>query len=99
MINKFKERRVDHINGIIRQVEDCNRRAKVHNYSTGNKMNDSEYQEIKRRWDNKHSEINKLIAYCEELREREIGWTMTLSSLEEENEKLNEELRIERIER
>jgi hypothetical protein len=32
-------------------------------------MDDQEYQEIKRRWDNKHSEINKLIAYCEELRE------------------------------
>ena len=39
-------------------------------------MNDKEYQEIKRRWDNKHSEINKLIAYVEELRE--------------ENEKLRE---------
>ena len=34
----------------------------------------------------------RLIAYCEELREREMGWTITLSSLEEENEKLKEEL-------
>ena len=37
-------------------------------------------------------ERRRIIAYCEELREREIGWTMTLSSLEEENEKLKEEL-------
>ena len=35
----------------------------------GGVMDDKEYQEIKRRWDNKHSEINKLIAYVEELRE------------------------------
>jgi cell division septum initiation protein DivIVA len=36
--------------------------------------------------------VDRLIAYVEELREREIGWTMTLSSLEEENAKLKEEL-------
>jgi hypothetical protein len=42
--------------------------------------NDKEFEEIKA-W-----------RHCEELRKREIGWTMTLSSLEEENEKLKEEL-------
>ena len=38
-------------------------------------------------------DVDRHIAYCEELREREMGWTITLSSLEEENEKLKEELR------
>ena len=33
-------------------------------------------------------DVDRHIAYCEELREREMGWTLTLSSLEEENEKL-----------
>ena len=69
-------------------------------------MNEQEYQEIKRRWDNKHSEINKLIAYCEELREinkeveHEISFIEDLNTklLEanagwrEENEKLKDEL-------
>ena len=36
-------------------------------------------------------DVDRHIAYVEELREREIGWTMTLSSLEEENEKLKAE--------
>ena len=40
-----------------------------------------------------HTGVTRLIAYCEELREREIGWAMTLSSLEEENEKLKEDVR------
>ena len=40
--------------------------------------NDKEFEEIKA-W-----------RHCEELRKREIGWTITLSSLEEENEKLKE---------
>ena len=47
----------------------------------GGVMDDKEFEEIKA-W-----------RHCEELREREIGWTMTLSSLEEENSKLKEELR------
>ncbi len=47
----------------------------------GGVMDDKEFVEIKA-W-----------RHCEELREREIGWTMTLSSLEEENSKLKEELR------
>jgi hypothetical protein len=42
--------------------------------------NDKEFEEIKA-W-----------RHCEELRKREIGWTITLSSLEEENEKLKEEV-------
>ena len=46
----------------------------------GGGMDDKEFEEIKA-W-----------RHCEELRKREIGWTMTLSSLEEENEKLKEEL-------
>ena len=44
-------------------------------------------------------ERRRIIAYCEELREREIGWTMTLSSLEEENEKLIDANRILKEER
>ena len=58
-------------------------------------MDDKEYQEIKRRWGHKHSEINKLIAYCEELRvistisETQISNLATLGErLEEENAKL-----------
>ncbi len=69
-------------------------------------IDDKEFEEIKKDWTDDRiayltmqllqtrpvSIIQQLIAYCEELREREIGWTMTLSSLEEENEKLKEEL-------
>ena len=65
-------------------------------------MDDKEFEEIKKDWTDDRiayltmqllqtrpvSIIQQLIAYCEELREREIGWTMTLSSLEEENAKL-----------
>ena len=46
----------------------------------GGVMDDKEFEEIKA-W-----------RHCEELREREIGWTMTLSSLEEENAKLKLEI-------
>ena len=55
-------------------------------------MDDQEYQEIKRRWDNKHSEINKLIAYCEELRAGN-EWLLELNTrVIKENAKLKEEL-------
>ncbi len=69
-------------------------------------MDDKEFEEIKKDWTDDRiayltmqllqtrpvSIIQQLIAYCEELREREIGWTMTLSSLEEENAKLKLEI-------
>ncbi len=71
-------------------------------------MNDKEFEEFKNWIEgggsngkllDYHTGVTRLIAYCEELREREIGWTMTLSSFERdfnfllaENEKLKEEL-------
>ena len=71
-------------------------------------MNDKEFEEKVKAWRGQPVDrilisdlaifIDQLIAYVEELREREIGWTMALSSLEEENEKLKEELETERKE-